>query len=109
MQRKMTTLALALLLACLPLGLAGCGGSDGTASDDGVAQETTQQTAGEETGAEDGSEAVDADAVIDAAVADFTAQGKTVTGTERFDDCDGSGHGVAEITFDDGTTEEVEY
>ena len=35
--------------------------------------------------------------------------GRTVVSTERYDDCDGSGHGVMVITYSDGTQEERPY
>ena len=37
------------------------------------------------------------------------ASGPTVVSTERYDDCDGSGHGVMVITYSDGTQEERAY
>lgn len=38
-----------------------------------------------------------------------TTPKKTVVSVVRYDDCDGSGHGVKVITYSDGTQEEVPY
>lgn len=35
--------------------------------------------------------------------------GKKIVSREYYDDCDGSGHGVCIITYDDGTTSQIEY
>lgn len=107
--KKLAIVALAAVLAACPLSLLGCGGSsEGNSSSSTESAQSSSSDATETTESTD-SEAVDADAVIEEAVAAAEADGKTVTSTEKFDDCDGSGHGVATITFDDGTTQDVEY
>lgn len=96
--KKIAALALVAVLALMPISLVGCGGSSDSGSND--SNSSTQASE---------SEASDADSIIDAAVKEAEAQGKKVTNTEKFDDCDGSGHGVATITFEDGSTQDVEY
>lgn len=97
-------LKISMMVILLAAGLAaGCGTET---ADNGQAQTTTS---GANTSA-DGTSDSDADTSAGGtSVSDSRAEEKTEVRREKYDDCDGSGHGYVEIYYSDGSMETEEY